>query len=135
MAGYSGTPLDRKLGIKAGFRIVLDGLPAEVEKALARATKDCTSVRSGGVDFALVCCESRAKVKKSFAHWSKRLAPAGMLWIGWPKRSSGIATDVDGNVVREAGLAARLVDVKVCALSEQWSALKFVIRVKDRAKA
>lgn len=63
---------------------------------------------------------------------TKRLAPAGMLWVSWPKKSSGVASDLDENIVRETGLAAGLVDVKVCAVTEIWSGLKFVRRIKDR---
>ena len=76
--------------------------------------------------------KSKAALAKEFKRIGKRLAPAGMLWISWPKKSSGVATDVDENIVREIGLAAGLVDVKVCAVTEVWSGLKFVRRVKDR---
>jgi hypothetical protein len=71
-------------------------------------------------------------LQSSFARIAKLLAPAGMLWIGWPKKSSGVITDMNENVVRETGLAAGLVDVKVCAITEVWSGLKFVRRLKDR---
>jgi hypothetical protein len=70
---------------------------------------------------------------REFGRISKQLAPAGMLWVSWPKKSSGVLTDLDDNVVREIGLAAGLVDVKVCAVTEIWSGLKFVRRVKDRS--
>jgi hypothetical protein len=76
--------------------------------------------------------KSVSKLSTQFGRIAKRLAPAGMLWISWPKKSSGVATDVDENIVREIGLAAGLVDVKVCAVTEVWSGLKFVRRVKDR---
>ncbi len=66
---------------------------------------------------------------------ARALAPAGMLWIAWPKKSSGVGTDMDENVVRETGLGARLVDIKVCAVTDIWSGLKFVIPVKDRPEA
>jgi hypothetical protein len=75
---------------------------------------------------------SREQLSGEFARLSKQLAPAGMLWISWPKKSSGMATDLNENVVREIGLRGGLVDVKVCAVSEVWSGLKFVRRVKDR---
>ena len=132
MAGYSGTPLDKKLGLKPGLRVALDGVPADVKKMLAPALAQCKSTKTAPLDFVLVCCNSEVKVKKAFAQWRKLLAPAGMLWVGWPKQSSGMKTDVTGNVVRDAGLDAGLVDVKVCAISDVWSGLKFVIRLRDR---
>ena len=76
--------------------------------------------------------KSKAALAEKFTRLSKQLAPAGMLWVSWPKKSSGVATDLDENIVREIGLAAGLVDVKVCAVTEVWSGLKFVRRVKDR---
>ena len=76
---------------------------------------------------------SRSQLTRDFSLLAKILAPAGMLWVSWPKKRSGVATDLDDNVVREIGLNAGLVDVKVCAVTEVWSGLKFVIRVKDRA--
>ena len=134
MAGYSGTPLPQKLGIKPQFRVALIDLPSEVQAELKEALAPCRRIGDGKelLDFALVCVKTRADLKKQFARLKKRLAPAGMLWISWPKKSSGVASDLDENVVREIGLTAGLVDVKVCAVSEVWSGLKFVIRLKDR---
>ena len=80
----------------------------------------------------MVFTKSEMQLTKEFKKLAKRLAPAGMLWVSWPKKSSGVPTDLDENIVREIGLAARLVDVKVCAVTEIWSGLKFVRRVKDR---
>jgi hypothetical protein len=76
--------------------------------------------------------KSAASLKKEFTQLAKTLTPAGMLWISWPKKSSGVPTDLNENLVREIGLAAGLVDVKVCAITEVWSGLKFVRRLKDR---
>jgi len=84
------------------------------------------------LDFAMVFTKSKTALTKEFKRISRLLAPAGMLWISWPKKSSGVATDLDENIIREIGLAAGLVDVKVCAVTEVWSGLKFVRRVKDR---
>jgi hypothetical protein len=84
------------------------------------------------LDFAIVFVKSAADLKKKFAKVAKQLAPAGMLWVSWPKKASGVATDLNENDVRDIGLKAGLVDVKVCAVNEIWSGLKFVIRVKDR---
>ena len=133
MAGYSGTPLPKKLGIKAGFRVGLAKAPAEVCAELCEALAECELVKQGGTqDFAMMFTKSRAELKKEFSRMSRLLAPAGMLWVSWPKKSSGVATDVDENMVREVGLEAGLVDVKVCAVTEVWSGLKFVRRLQDR---
>lgn len=134
MAGYSGTPLPKKLGIKPGFRIALSGLPAEVRPELKDALADCSAAKNGKepLDFAMIFARSSPELKREFALFARKLAPAGMLWVSWPKKSSGVATDLDESMVREIGLKAGLVDVKVCAVSEVWSGLKFVIRLKDR---
>ena len=134
MPGYSGTPLPKKLGIKPGFRVALDGMPAEVKAELKAALADCEFVPGlkKPVDFLMVFTKSKQSLAKDFEHLSRQLTSAGMLWVSWPKKSSGVATDLDENIVREIGLAAGLVDVKVCAVTEVWSGLKFVRRVKDR---
>jgi hypothetical protein len=133
MPGYSGTPLPKKLGIKAGFRVQLANAPAEVRSELRAALAECTVAKpSDALDFAMLFTKSRAELRKEFSQIAKRLAPAGMLWVSWPKRSSELATDLDDNSVREIGLDAGLVDVKVCAVTEIWSGLKFVRRLKDR---
>jgi hypothetical protein len=133
MPGYSGTPLAKKLGIKDGLRVMFVDAPGEVTAELKPALKNC-AVADGKteLDFAMVFTKSSAALLKQFKSIAKKLAPAGMLWISWPKRSSGVATDLNENVVREIGLAAGLVDVKVCAVTEIWSGLKFVRRLKDR---
>jgi hypothetical protein len=137
MAGYSGTPLFKKLGIKPEFQVVLNGLPADVKAELRPALQSCRIARDGRgpLDFAIIFVKSQAEMKKQFFGVARQLAPAGMLWVSWPKKSSGVATDLTDNEVRRIGLEAGLVDVKVCAVSEVWSGLKFVIRVKDRQKS
>jgi Protein of unknown function (DUF3052) len=135
MPGYSGTPLPKKLGIKEGFRVQLANAPPDVCAELRESLTGCDLAepqRRSTLDFAMIFTKSRAELSKEFSRISKLLAPAGMLWISWPKKSSGVATDLDGNVVRGIGLDAGLVDVKVCAVTEVWSGLKFVRRVKDR---
>jgi hypothetical protein len=132
MPGYSGTPLPKKLGIKAGFRVQLANAPAEVCAELRKELAECKVVQGDTLDFAMMFSKSRVELTRQFSRMAKLLAPAGMLWVSWPKKSSGVATDLDGNVVREIGLDAGLVDVKVCAVTEVWSGLKFVRRVKDR---
>jgi hypothetical protein len=132
MPGYSGTPLPKKLGIKAGFRAHLANAPAEVCAELSKALSECSLVKQGALDFVMVFTKSHTELTKEFSRLAKVLAPAGMLWVSWPKKSSGVTTDLDENAVREIGLHAGLVDVKVCAVTEVWSGLKFVRRVKDR---
>jgi len=133
MSGYSGTPLPKKLGIKAGFRVRLANAPAEVRAELREALADCVPVKEKGtLDFAMLFTKSSTELVREFSRMAKRLTPIGMLWVSWPKKSSCVATDLDDNVVRDIGLAAGLVDVKVCAVTDVWSGLKFVRRVKDR---
>ncbi len=136
MAGYSGTPLPKKLGIKDQFRVAFLALPADVKTDLKDALKTCAIAKDGGdaLDFAMIFVKSAADLKKSFSQFSQRLAPAGMLWVSWPKKASGVSTDLSEDDVRRIGLAAGLVDVKVCAVNDVWSGLKFVIRVKNRSK-
>jgi hypothetical protein len=133
MPGYSGTPLPKKLGLKPGLRVHLLDTPPEVRAELKAALDDCTINRGlkQPIDFMMWFAKSKEYLEE-FAFVSKHLAPAGMLWACWPKKSSGVATDLNENIVRDIGLAAGLVDVKVCAVTEVWSGLKFVRRVKDR---
>lgn len=108
--------------------------PAEVRAELSAALAGCENAGDGKspLDFAMVFTKSKSELAKEFRRIRKRLAPAGMLWASWPKKSSGVATDLNEDIVREIGLDAGLVDVKVCAVTEVWSGLKFVRRVKDR---
>ncbi|MFZ0318087.1 MAG: DUF3052 domain-containing protein [Candidatus Sulfotelmatobacter sp.] len=135
MPGYSGTPLPKKLGIKPGFRVYLADAPVEVRAELSKALAECNLVKpADGLDFAMLFTQSRVQLTKEFSRLAKLLTPAGMLWVSWPKKNSGVTTDVDENGVRNIGLEAGLVDVKVCAVTDVWSGLKFVRRVKDRKK-
>jgi len=113
--------------------VCLASMPAEVRAELRDALAECTVRKNAGaVDFAMMFTKSRAELTKQFRRIAKELAPAGMVWVSWPKKSSGVASDLDENLVRGIGLDAGLVDVKVCAVTEIWSGLKFVRRVKDR---
>jgi hypothetical protein len=134
MAGYSGTPLPKKLGIKDGFRVNLIDAPIEVRKELKSILAKCQFVNDPGtaLDFAMLFTKSSSHLAKEFARLAKQLAPAGMLWISWPKKTSGVASDLDENKVRTIGLSQGLIDVKVCAVTGVWSGLKFVRRLKDR---
>ena len=133
MAGYSGTPLAKKLGIKENSRVSWVDMPTAVRSEISDSLMAC-KVASSDLDFAMVFVKRAAELKKEFPRMARNLAPAGMLWISWPKKSSGLATDLDENVVRAIGLEAGLVDVKVCAVDDVWSGLKFVVRVKDRER-
>jgi hypothetical protein len=135
MAGYSGTALPNKLGIKPRLRVDFFELPAEVRSELKKTLAGCTLTQHGQLDFAHIFVKSQAELRKEFVRFAKRLAPAGILWVSWPKKSSGLPSDLDENRVRQIGLDAGLVDVKVCAVSDVWSGLKFVIRVRDRPAA
>jgi hypothetical protein len=136
MPGYSGTPLPKKLGIKDGYCVHFVNAPTEVLTELKAELASCKIVAGGKspIDFAMLFTKSRTELTKEFKRIAKTLAPAGMLWISWPKRSSGVVTDLDENMVRDTGLAAGLVDVKVCAVTDVWSGLKFVRRLKDRGR-
>jgi len=136
MPGYSGTPLAKKLGIKENFRAVLLHVPDDVKTELRDAFEKCRIQRitNHNLDFIFLFAKSRAGLELELLPAAKALAPAGMLWISWPKKSSGVATDLTGDVVRQSGLDAGLVDVKVCAVTDVWSGLKFVIPVRNRPK-
>jgi len=132
-AGYSGTPLPRKLGVKAGSRVLLADAPDGFDLGeLPAAVTLHTRPGRGPYDVVLAFCPDLATVHRRFAPLADRLTPAGALWVAWPKRSGGVRTDLTENVVREVGLAAGLVDVKVAAVDQVWGALKFVVRLKDR---
>lgn len=133
-AGYSGTPLARKLGIKADTHIALIGAPVGFRRELDELPDNVIFVtgEEGPLDLILFFAKSQSEVTRNFSRLAAKLRPTGMLWIAWPKKASGVTTDLSENVVREIGLDAGLVDVKVCAVNDTWSGLKFVIRLKDR---
>jgi len=134
MAGYSGTPLAKKLGIKDDFRAALLHVPEEVRIEVRGPLAKCQilDLKSKNLDFIFFFAQSLAVLESQLLSAVKALAPAGMIWISWPKKSSGAATDLTEEVVRQIGLGAGLVDVKVCAVTSIWSGLKFVIPVKNR---
>jgi hypothetical protein len=134
MAGYSTTPLAQKLGIKPGARLALENAPASLPGELGPLADGVEIVtdRDASADLIVFFVKSQKELQDRFAAQAARIYPAGILWISWPKKSSGVATDLDENWIREIGLGAGLVDVKVCAVDEVWSGLKFVVRLKDR---
>lgn len=132
-AGYSGTPLHKKLGIKPGQTAWMRGEPVGYGAELRKAGNfEIARSLSADLDFIHVFTASRTELQRDFSKLRDALRAQGMLWVSWPKKSSGKATDLDENIVRELGLKSGLVDVKVCAVDETWSALKFVFRLKDR---
>ncbi len=135
MAGYSGTPLPRKLGIKPGHRVLLSGAPEGFEATLGELPPRArTARRAGGApyDLILLFADRGSTLDRRLGPLKARLRPDGGLWICWPKKSSGVPTDLADGAVRERGLAAGLVDNKVCAVDETWSGLRFVYRLADR---
>lgn len=135
MAGYSGTPLLKKLGIKPGSKVYLFKPPVCYFDSIQPLPEgvDVKTRLSGQLDFIHLFVQNKKTLLTEFSKARKSLQREGMLWISWPKKSSNMGTDLDGNMVREYGLKEGLVDVKVCAVNETWSGLKFVYRKKDRA--
>lgn len=135
MAGYSGTPLPQKLGIKANARVALVNAPSDFLTTLGALPPQVTLVKPlrAPLDVIVWFTKSESDLLKRFDELAAKLAPAGGLWIAWPKKASGVPTDLTENVIRQIGLAAGLVDNKVCAIDETWSGLRFVFRLKDRA--
>lgn len=130
-AGYSGTPLDRKLGLKPGQRILIENAPADGwvdvpdgATVLGRAADE--------LDVAVTFQTERSRLAQRIGALRPRLQPAGMIWAAWPKKASKVPTDITEDVVREIALAGDLVDVKVCAIDATWSGLKLVIRKEAR---
>ncbi|HWM88044.1 MAG TPA: hypothetical protein VNO33_19455 [Kofleriaceae bacterium] len=134
MAGYSGTPLARKLGIKAGHRVVLVAAPAGFERNLEGLPDGVSFARQarGIADIILLFALRATDLAARFSALARYLDPAGGLWVAWPKKASGRATDLTEGVVRDIGLSTGLVDNKVCAVDEVWSGLRFVVRLADR---
>ncbi|GJM19186.1 MAG: hypothetical protein DHS20C14_13990 [Phycisphaeraceae bacterium] len=133
MAGYSGTPLAKKLGIKPGHRVVLADPPGAFEiEGLPEGVTLARSLRgTAAIEVAAVFVKTVAVLERRFSQVQARLAIAGGLWVAWPKKSSGVATELSDSAVRAHGLDAGLVDNKVCAIDETWSGLRFVRRVRD----
>jgi hypothetical protein len=126
VAGYSGTPLPTKIGIKDGHVVFLDGAPDTLELTGTHARLPKV------FDVALTFHTSNSTLTRRLPQLIERMSTAGMIWVCWPKRASKVPTDLDGNVVRELGLSLGVVDVKVAAIDEVWSGLKFVRRLRDR---
>src|SRR5262245_54269383 len=134
MAGYSGTPLPQKLGIKPGARVLLCLAPKGFDPGpLPSGAKLFRSGR-GPFDVIVLFAKSQAVLLSELSPLIAQLHVDGGLWVGWPKKASGVSTDLDEGFVRNAGLGLRLVDNKICAIDETWSGLRFVYRLRDRAE-
>ena len=134
MAGYSGTPLAKKLGIKDGHTVGLIGAPSDFEATLAPLPDDVTIRRQarGAFDVIVFFPSNQADLQRRFMRLARRMVANGGLWVGWPKKASGVATDVTEDTIRRVALPLGLVDVKVCAVDDIWSGLKLVIRKELR---
>ena len=133
-SGYSGTPLVRKLGLKPGFRALLVNTPGHYFDLLETLPEDVKVFTKAGkdIDFIHFFTTSRKDLVKRLPALKSAMAKTGMLWISWPKGSSTIEKDLNETDVRREGLATGLVDIKICAVDEDWSGLKFVYRKEDR---
>lgn len=135
MAGYSTTPLVKKLGIKEGFRVGLMHSPKGFQKELGPLPDDvriCLTNLTKPLDLIILFVDKESALRATFLLLAEKLTRNGMLWIAWPKKSSKVTTDLSFDNVQRIGLDAGLVDVKICAINEIWSGLKFVYRLKDR---
>lgn len=140
MAGYSGTPLAKKLGIAAGARLLVIAEPPEFQIALGELPPDVERTTAIGnaktrrVDVAVVFVLKRRELERHFACVTPRMTPAGGVWIAWPKKASKVPTDITENIVRDVVLPTGWVDNKVCAIDEMWSGLRCVLRRELRPK-
>lgn len=134
MTRYSATPLIKKLGIKPGSKIIFINEPASFYKELGELPEEIKSIKSPAEEFDYIHYFTREKeeLEEFFKVVKQILKKDGSLWISWPKKASGLSTDLNEIIIREIGLAAGLVDVKVVAIDDIWSGLKFVYRLKDR---
>ena len=135
MAGYSETPLAKKLGIKENSQIALVGAPNNFRDELGPLPDGAAIVPQTrkSLDLILLFVTRKADLLNQFTVLAQRLPAAGIIWVAWPKKASGVPTDLNFDVVQKHGLAEGLVDTKICAVNEIWSGLKFVYRLKDRA--
>ncbi len=136
MSGYSGTPLVKKLGIKAGQSVALVKAPenfAQELQPLPDKVRFTSAQLAKQLDFIMLFVDSARTLQKALPKLKQKLARDGILWVSWPKKSSGVETDLSFDIVQQSGLKIGLVDVKICAVNDIWSGLKFVYRLKDRS--
>jgi hypothetical protein len=134
MAGYSGTPLVQKLGIKPGFRIFVASAPSDYRRLVGPLPERVTVLPrlSGTADMVHVFATEAKALANKLAAYRDAVAPDGMIWVSWPKKTAKVSTDVTESVIRDMALPLGLVDIKVCAIDTTWSGLKFVIRRNNR---
>ena len=134
MAGYSGTPLPKKLGISDGTRVYVAGAPASFSDLLEPWPAGAILVEriDARTDIVHLFDKNRASLDKSIRAALKKLKPDGVIWVSWPKKASKIPTDITEDTIRDIALPLGLVDIKVCAIDETWSGLKLVIRKENR---
>lgn len=134
MAGYSGTPLAKKLGIKPGSRVWAKGAPADYKELLAPLPEDVEFLAKADKDIDLIhyFTKNRRDLAAAMPGLMERIKRDGMIWVSWPKRSSRVETDITEDTIRDVALPLGLVDVKVCAVDGTWSGLKLVIRKENR---
>jgi len=135
-SGYSGTPLVQKLGIKPGFCVFVAGAPADYVTITGELPAQVTIVPrlTGAIDMVHLFAANAAGLGSKLKAYRAAIKPDGMIWVSWPKKSSGVATDLSDVVVRDTALPLGLVDIKVCAVDATWSGLKFVIPKAQRIK-
>jgi hypothetical protein len=134
MSGYSGTPLVTKLGIKAGAQIYAVGAPENYRKLLEPLPRGVrfTTRLAQSTDIVHVFSTRRAELARALARYRETLGPTAAVWVSWPKKAAAVVTDISENAVREIALPLGFVDIKVCAVTEVWSALKLVVRKELR---
>jgi hypothetical protein len=134
MAGTPGKSLSQKLGLKPGFRIFADGAPADYRKLVGEWPEGAKVVTrlSAPLDVVHVFTPEAKGLAEKLTRYREAIVPDGMIWVSWPKKASGVATDLSDVVVRDLALPLGLVDIKVCAIDERWSGLKFVIQKRQR---
>ncbi|MEX1204244.1 MAG: hypothetical protein WEB85_03235 [Dongiaceae bacterium] len=134
MAGYSGTPLAAKLGIKPGFELFVVGAPGEYDALVHPLPEGVVFARTASerTDLVHFFSASKSELSRALKRYRARLKPAATVWVSWPKKSSNVPTDVTEDTVREIALLLGFVDVKVCAVTEVWSGLKLVVRKELR---
>jgi hypothetical protein len=134
MAGYSGTPLAQKLGWKPGATVVAINAPATYQKLLGKSARGLTFTKRLGTnpEFVHLFATRRSELAKQLSRLRKQIADTGMVWVSWPKKSSGVATDITEDTIRAVALPLGFVDTKVCAVDEVWSGLKLMVRLTER---
>jgi hypothetical protein len=134
MAGYSGTPLVQKLGIRSGQRIYVDRAPCDYLALVGRLPEDTAIVSraSGKLNMVHLFVTEERRLRSALKKYLAKIVPDGMIWVSWPKKAARMETDITEDVIREIALPLGLVDVKVCAVDETWSGLKLVIRRENR---